>query len=120
MNRFVKIVLGLMVFALSTQTFAIGAIAIDDEEGNSANDIGYGLGFGDSKESASREALRKCRAAGNTNCAVKVWFESCGAYAVSRRYYGVGWGRDIETAERNALKQCNNSACKIAVSECDD
>lgn len=120
MFRALVISLGLLLMALSSHSYAIGAIAVDDDEGDSAAEIGYGLGFGDTREAASREALRKCRAAGNSNCKVKVWFESCGAYAASRRYYGVGWGRNIETAERNALKHCGNNACRIAVSECDD
>ena len=70
MTRTIRNAIGLMVLALSTQTFAVGAIAVDDEEGNTANDIGYGLGFGDSKESASREALRKA-IAGRTALAAR-------------------------------------------------
>jgi hypothetical protein len=44
---------------------ADGAIAVDDEAGTSVRDVGYGIGFGKSREAAAQNALRQCRAAGN-------------------------------------------------------
>lgn len=110
----------LLMLALSTQAFAAGAIAVDDEEGGGVEDVGYGIGFGKTRDDAGREAMKQCREHGNKNCKVKVRFDGCGAYAVSKNYYGIGWGKTGSQAERAALDQCGRSACKVAVSECDD
>jgi hypothetical protein len=99
--------------------FAIGAIAVDDQVGES--DPGYGFSHGYSnKEDAMKRALKECQKAGNANCKVKVWFAGCGAYAASFKYYGIGWGANQRTAESAALKQCNHRNCEIKVSQCDE
>ena len=108
------------MFVLSAQVYAAGAIAVDDEAGDSVDEVGYGIGFGATRDAAAREAIRKCRKDGNDYCVVKVRFDGCGAYAVSRRFYGVGWGKTLALAERAALQQCGRSTCRIVVSECDD
>ncbi len=110
----------LLLLAMSTQVFAAGAIAVDDDEGGTADEVGYGIGFGKTRDDAGKEALKKCREHGNESCKVKVRFDGCGAYAASKRYFGVGWGKTVAQAERAALEQCGRSACKVAVSECDD
>jgi len=120
MMKKVMLAMCLLLLAMSTQVFAAGAIAVDDEEGNSADEVGYGIGFGKTRDEASKVALSECRKHGNENCKVKVRFDGCGAYAVSKRYFGVGWGKTVAQAERAALEQCGRSACKVAVSECDD
>jgi Domain of unknown function (DUF4189) len=100
--------------------WAEGAIAVDDEAGSKPSDAGYGIGFGDSEESAKEAALRQCRAAGNNSCTVAVWFTKCGAYASSAEKYGIGWGASEEIAKNKALDSCGNSGCRIVASECED
>ncbi len=103
---------------LPINAFAIGAIAVDDDE--SLAEPGYGLVTGrDSKEAAQRDALRLCARAGNQGCRVVAWFETCGAYAASRKFYGVGWGRTSNAAETMAMEQCGNDQCEILISECE-
>lgn len=102
---------------LST-AFAVGAIAVDDEEGE--DEPGYGFSSGhDDKAEASKAALKECRKAGNKSCKVVVWFETCGAYAASKKYYGVGWGSNAAKASQMALDKCGNKACKIKIAECE-
>jgi Domain of unknown function (DUF4189) len=101
-----------------SSAFAVGAIAVDDEEGE--DEPGYGFSSGhDTKEEASKAAMRECKKAGNTACKVVVWFETCGAYAASKKYYGVGWGSNAAKASQMALDKCGNRACKIKISECE-
>ena len=101
----------------SLPALAMGAIAVDTEHGQKAGDEGYGIGWGTSRNAASADALRECQSAGNTNCKVLVWFETCGAYASNRTTYGTGWGRTQEDAEAMALTKCGR--CKIVLSECE-
>jgi hypothetical protein len=72
-----------LLVAQAGHAWATGAIAVDDEAGAKPSDAGYGIGFGDTKESAQEAALAKCKAFGNESCKVVVWFEKCGAYASS-------------------------------------
>ena len=97
---------------------AAGAIAVDDERGQAARDVGYGLGWGSTRDEAGQEALRECRRAGNENCRVVARFDTCGAYAASRTRYGVGWGRTEADAEEMALEKCGEN-CRIDVSDCE-
>jgi Domain of unknown function (DUF4189) len=100
--------------------WAEGAIAVDDQAGNKPSDAGYGIGFGDTKESAQAAALRICKSAGNDSCKVVVWFQNCGAYASSVEKYGIGWGESEEIAKSKALETCGNSNCRVVASECGD
>lgn len=107
-----------LVLATPAMAMAIGAIAVDDQEGD--EQPGYGLSVGhDSKEAARKAALRECKSAGNENCRVVVSFDGCGAYAASNKFYGTGTGTSIAKAERMALEQCGNKACSVVVSECE-
>lgn len=115
----VALAMGLLL-AQSTQVWATGAIAVDDAPGGKPGDAGYGIGFGDSKDSAKQAAMKKCEEAGNSSCKVMVWFEKCGAYASSFEKYGIGWGGSKDDAEEKALDQCGNGHCKVVASECDD
>ncbi|MEO5339974.1 MAG: DUF4189 domain-containing protein [Magnetococcus sp. MYC-9] len=102
----------------SGSAFAIGAIAIDSQVGD--DEPAYGLAIGeDSKEEARRKALRYCRQQGGTNCTYVVWFETCGAVAVSKRYYGYGYGSTKAKATGDALEMCERNSCKIVVAECE-
>lgn len=106
--------------AISTASHGAGAIAVDDEVGDHPDDVGYGIGFGSSRDAAGSAALKECRKNGNKNCALKVRFDGCGAYAASKRYYGVGWGKTVKEAERKAIEACARSACEVVVSDCDE
>jgi hypothetical protein len=118
---FLGLALSLSTLVLAApQAWAFGAVAVDDEEGSHPDDIGYGYSIGAaSRGQAERDAMTECRRAGNRNCRIVVWFESCGAYAASHRYFGVGWGGSIDTAERNALEQCGLSSCRVVISQCE-
>ena len=109
-----------LLMAQSGYALAAGAIAVDDQPGSKPSDAGYGIGFGDSKESAQTAALAKCNTAGNTSCKVVVWFDKCGAYASSNEKYGIGWGDSEDDAKTKALAQCGNGLCRVVASDCGD
>ena len=106
-----------MLICAPAMASAIGAIAVDDAEGD---DPGYGFVTGyDSKDEARKAALKECKNAGNDNCRLVVWFETCGAYAASEKYYGTGWGSTLAQAERKAVEDCGGKSCKVVVSDCE-
>ncbi len=111
---------GLIVAAMvgmnATSAFAAGAIAVNDQQGVSAEEAGYGVGWGSSRKEAERNAVKNCREAGNDACEVAVWFEQCGAYVGDRVNYGIGYGDTKKDAEEMALSECPN--CKVIVSDC--
>jgi len=113
--------LGLSVaFLLSlqvTSALAFGAFAVQDSQGTSASEVGYGTGWGTTRKEAERNALKACRNVGNADCEVAVWFETCGAYVGNRVNYGIGYGDTQRAAERMAMKDCDN--CKLIVSDCE-
>jgi hypothetical protein len=118
MKKIIKAALCLSL-AYSGAAFGYGAIAVDDARGES--DPGYGFFIGaHSREAAERGALRECRRHGNDRCKVAVWFETCGAYAASRRYYGIGWGASMRQARNMALDQCGHERCRIVVARCEE
>ncbi|MBM3528787.1 MAG: DUF4189 domain-containing protein [Alphaproteobacteria bacterium] len=105
---------------LPAMAFAAGAIAVDDQEGQNPADIGWGYSTGhDTRDEAGRAALRECRKHGNKNCKVVVRFDSCGAYAASRKHYGIGWGSSKAAAQRIALRECGEN-CQIVGAVCED
>jgi len=106
------------LFVLPVSAFAVGAIAVDDEEGESNPGFGYVVGMSSERE-AKAGALKECRALGNEDCKVVVWFKTCGAYAVSRKYSGTGYGDTKKIATARALDECGNLACRIVVAECE-
>lgn len=98
--------------------FAAGAIAVDDEEGDS--EPGYGIVTGAaSRDEAGRQALAECKKQGNKNCKVVVRFDKCGAYASSKKNSGIGFGATEGVAKSKAMEECGTGACKIIVSECE-
>jgi hypothetical protein len=118
MKKIAALFLALSLLGPSS-AFAYGAIAVDDDVGDS--DPGYGIATGEASEAAAKKAaLAKCKKAGNDNCKVAVWFKGCGAYASSKKYSGAGWGKTEEIAKAKALEKCGSERCKIQVSECDD
>lgn len=107
---------GVLGFLQITSAFAFGAIAVNDQQGMSASEAGYATGWGGTRKEAERNAVKNCVAAGNDDCTVAVWFETCGAYAGDRVNYGIGYGSTKRQAEDKALEDCPN--CKIVVSDC--
>jgi hypothetical protein len=118
----IKFLAAALVLSLVTpiSAFAIGAIAVDDVEGDSASDVGYNVvgGF-DSELSAKGAALKACRDAGNKNCKIGVWYKRCGAYASSKDATGWGTGGSKSEASQNALDGCG-AGCKVVVADCED
>lgn len=116
-NGFSKLALALLLSA-PAMAMAIGAIAVDDEEGSDEPGYGFVSGY-DSKEAARKAALGECKKAGNDDCQVVLWFETCGAYAASEKFYGTGWGATLAKAEGMALEKCGDKSCKVVVSDCE-
>ncbi len=110
--------LSLTVVAAPLPVLAAGAIAVDDEEGDNPGEVGYGVGYGSSRDEAASAALAECRKAGNKSCKVAVRYDTCGAYAASKEHYGVGWGANKMTATAKALEACG-AGCKLVVADCE-
>ncbi len=120
MKRWVQAVAtaGLLLGAVSAAQ-AYGAIAIDDEAGQSARDVGYGYVTGaDTEAAANRGAIAECRKRNTKSCKVVLTFEECGAYAVDKSNWGSSEGRTENAARRGAIAQCGTAACKVAVAVC--
>lgn len=96
---------------------AAGAIAVDDEAGDSAGTAGYGVGGGDSDAEANKNALQFCRESGNKNCKVVLTYAKCGAYASSKNEYGTGEGATEAAATKAAMEACGKN-CKLVVADC--
>jgi len=99
------------------QASAIGAIAVDRQAGMEPA-YGYSLGYG-SRKDAEAAAIGFCRQYGGTDCQAMVWFETCGAYAESKKYFGIGWGVDRDTAKNKALQHCSSNSCMVLVAVCE-
>lgn len=113
----------ILLFAITVPVaaFAIGAIAVDDVEGDSAAEVGYNVVGGFASESEAKSAaLKECRAAGNKNCRIGVWYTRCGAYATSKTSTGYGTGASKQVAIGKALDGCDEKSCKIVVADCED
>jgi hypothetical protein len=100
----------------ATSALATGAIAVNDGMGTSAEEVGYGVGWGADKAAAEADAIKQCTEAGNDTCKIAVSFEGCGAYVGDRVNVGAGFGATKEDAEKMALAKCSD--CKVIVSEC--
>lgn len=115
-----KLKLGITITVLMSlqvsSAFAIGAIAVHDSQGTSADEAGYGVGYGSSRHEAERNAIRSCEKVGNDGCEIAVWYETCGAYAGDRVNFGIGYGSTKRDAEDMALDSCPH--CKLIVSDC--
>lgn len=116
MKKFAVLFLSLS-FLFYSSAFAYGAIAVDDSVGET--DPAYGFATGkDTKEKAQRQAMKYCKEHGDS-CKVVVWFETCGAYASSKKYYGYGYGSTKAKATADALKMCGIKSCQVIVAECE-
>lgn len=113
--------LALALLIAPSFSFGIGAIAVDDEEGDKAKEVGYWYVVGESSEAAAKkEAMAGCKKAGMKNCRIAGWFKKCGAYVSSPKYSGYGYGKTKEAAIDMALNECNDKSCRVVVSECED
>lgn len=119
MRTFLSMVAVAAVLGFSGAALAAGAIAVDDEEGTKASEVGYGIGSGSTREAAASAAMKECKKAGNSGCKVVVRYDVCGAYAANKTVFGIGWGSTESAAESKALSECG-SGCKIVVSDCDN
>lgn len=108
-----------MVFLCANSAMAYSAIAVDDEAGESAKDAGYGVGRGDTKAEAKKDAIKECKSHDNKGCKVMVEYNECGAYAASINSWGTGTGKTEAEAKKLALKGCGNNQCRIVVSDCE-
>lgn len=114
------IVATLMAVTIPVYTFGFGAIAVDDEVGDKADNVGYYISTGEaSKEEAQGAAMKGCKEYGNKNCRVAGWFKECGAYATSKDAYGYGFGSSQEIAINKALEECGSKNCRLVVSDCE-
>lgn len=119
MRTFASMLAVTAALTFSGAAFAAGAIAVDDEEGTKASDVGYGIGSGSTRDEAASAAMKECKKAGNSGCKVVVRYDTCGAYAASKKYSGIGWGKSEDVARSKALDECG-SGCKIVVADCDN
>src|ERR1700728_4027822 len=117
-NKYVLFVGACLLLSLTGSARAEGAIAVDDQPGQKPSDAGFGIGFGDTPESAQRAALAKCNSAGNESCKVVIVFDQCGAYASSNERFGVGSANSEDDAKVIALQQCGNGHCRVVASDC--
>ena len=108
----------LLCLALPINSYAVGAIAVDDEAGDM--NAGYGISTGlDSEQEAKAAAVKFCKEEGNHNCKPVVWFKTCGAYAANTKVYGIGYGASKEIASKMAKDACGADSCKIVVADCE-
>lgn len=111
----VRVSLFISTLLLPVLAHAYGAIAVDDRVGM---EPAYGFSTGEpSRQAAEKSALRYCKQYGS-NCRVVVWFETCGAYAASKKVYGYGYGATKAKATAQALSMCGNNQCEVVVAKC--
>lgn len=119
MKSLLKIVVLTTMMLSANQVMAYSAIAVNDDVGDKAEDIGVGYGRGDTKEAAEADALKSCKSAGNKSCEVVITYDKCGAYANSKKYSGVGTGDTEDAAKQAAVDKCGSDACRVAASDCE-
>lgn len=119
MKKYANLLLSVLL-VLPFGAHAVGAIAVDDVEGDTAATVGYNVVGGyDSESEAKAAALKECRAAGNKNCKIGVWYTRCGAYASSKNSTGYGTGGSKQVAIDKALDGCDDKSCKIVIADCE-
>lgn len=79
----------------------------------------YGVGAGDTKDEAKKNAIKFCEKA---DCEVLLEYKNdCGALAISKDgYYGVGEAKTKDQAKEIAMKYCKEKGknCEIVASDC--
>ncbi|MEO5360330.1 MAG: DUF4189 domain-containing protein [Nitrospirota bacterium] len=116
MKKLVYLLVAVLVVSVcfSEKAFAIGAIAYSDPD----EMYGFCTGAADKTE-AKLCAMKACKDHGGEGCVFRVWFDGCGAVAVSKKYFGIGWGKTKKAAETKALNECG-AGCQVAASECEE
>ncbi|CAG1020589.1 hypothetical protein DOJK_00449 [Patescibacteria group bacterium] len=113
-----KLAIALLLSLASSQVMAVGALAIDDNQGSR-----YGFSYDyDNTYDARNRALSEC----GSGCTVVVDFDSgCAAYAADQTAGSsvYGWGQDSteSRAKNRALSECaghGGSNCVIRVWGC--
>ena len=99
--------------------FAIGGISVDDNDGDL--NVGYGVSTGKATERAAKDAsLKKCEEGqNNEDCRFVGSFQTCGAYASSKRSGGFGYGATKAKAIAMAKEKCDSPSCRLIVAECE-
>jgi hypothetical protein len=93
-----------------------GAISVD-----TGDDPAYGVGGGDTKDDAGKNAQKFCASAGGKSCSTVLSYEQCGAYATSATSgVGKGTGATQKAAEAAAISDCKNADCTILTSDCNE
>ncbi len=79
----------------------------------------YGIGGGDTKEEAKKNAMSFC---GKSDCEVVIEYkDDCAALAVSKDgFYGTGEADSKDEANKNAMKFCSEKGkgCEIVATDC--
>lgn len=79
----------------------------------------YGVGAGDTKDEAKKNAIKFCEKA---DCEVLLEYKNdCGALAISKDgYYGVGEAKTKDEAKEIAMKYCKEKgkSCELVASDC--
>mgnify|MGYP000028113112 CR=1 FL=1 len=81
-------------------------------------DTAYGIGGGNTRDEAERNAQKFCNEAGGEKCIAMIAFQQCGAYALSKNHNGTGTGATKKIAEDMAISQCSDTDCLIIASDC--
>ena len=93
-----------------------GSISADTKSND--KDRAYGVGGGDTKDEAEKNAVKFCVDAGGEQCSVIVSYQQCAAYAVSTDHQGIGTGATKQISEEMAKAQCKAPDCSIIASDC--
>lgn len=116
MKKLTAFVMTAALLINASSAFALGAIAVDDEVGDT--DPGFGVATGyDTEAEAKAAAMKFCKEQGN-KCEVVGWFKTCGAYVSSKKDSGYGFGASKAVAIAKAKEVCGAS-CKVIVAECE-
>lgn len=95
-----------------------GAISVDTKTHDT--DSAYGIGGGNSKDEAEKNAQKFCAEAGGEKCTIVMSYQQCGAYALSKEHQGAGVGSATtkKAAEDIAKGECKEDDCQIIASDC--
>lgn len=110
-----RLALALAITAFCGQTFAMGALAIDSNQGSR-----YGFSHGyDNASQAEQRALDEC----GSGCQIVLTFEGCGAYAADQAgnstAYGWATGANAQSLALSYCESRGGTNCIVRVWACD-
>jgi len=114
----ILIVSTILVTLCPSSTFALGAIAVSDNDEKTQPVHALVLGY-DTENNASQAALDQCRLKGGSSCKVVLNFERCGSIATSKTSFGVGSGVTGRIARNKSLRNCGDN-CRISANDCEN